>query len=69
LGESDFVIMKMRRFLVKILDQIENGKEPDFDGSNAKNLNALRSVAFEHTGELDWKAVDCKNLPEDIMVN
>ena len=68
LGEADFVILKMRRFLAKILGQIDSGQEPDFDGSNAKNLSALRSVSFEHTGELDWKAVDCKNVPENMLV-
>ena len=67
LGEADFVIIKNRRFLAKILEKIEAGQAHDLEGSNAVNLSALRSVAFRHSNELDWKTIDGKNPPESAV--
>ena len=67
LGEADFVIIKNRRFLAQILEKIETGHPHDLEGSNAANLRALRSVAFRHSSELDWKTIDGKNPPKSAV--
>lgn len=64
LGSTDVIIMKNRRFVLSMLQDIEAGREPEIKGYSVKNLNDLRGVAIRYSEQTDWRQVDGKNPPK-----
>ncbi len=65
LGDTDFVIMKTRRAILKMLEQVENGEDLSIIGSRFADLSKLRSIALRLPGEVDWMSIDGKNPPQE----